>query len=247
MCLSGALDLKKMNGKTRSYSSSPLYEQPPKKKINSLEKDNRDYFKNNLCSTVTSNEDDVFLPDDNASLQNAQHTTANIFADLTHSISLDKDGNDTRGKYSGISTPSLQLSPEFTESHSHSTGDIEFSDSIANQQKLSNWHCDHCSGTPWQNDTSPSDNLDVDESILGSNSCDHSPSDASFSSHNYNQLSPFDNDIPDAKQNADERDYVYSNSNQNTVVPIDDLINDLNRQHSGDNVKDPVTSANATG
>jgi hypothetical protein len=127
-----------MNGKTRSYSSSPLYEQPPKKKINILEKNNRDDLKNNLSSTVTSNEDDVFLPDDNASLQNAQHTTANIFADLTHSISLDKDGNDTRGKYSGISTPSPQLSLELTENHSHSTGDIEFSDSIANQHNILN-------------------------------------------------------------------------------------------------------------
>lgn len=222
------------NTKTRSCSSSPLFEQPPTKKKSILKKDD---LQNNFRSTdkSTTNDDDVFLPDNNV---NFQQTHSNIFSELNQ-IPV-KDGNDNSGKY--LASPSSQISTEFTGSQS--IGDLEFSDSMANQHKLSNWQCD---GQSCQNDTSPSDNLDVDESILGSNSCDHSPSDMSFSSHNFNRLSPLDNENLDAKSNADQRDFIYSNSNQSTVVPIDALINNLSRQHSGDSDKDQYTSANASG
>ncbi|VDI80238.1 Hypothetical predicted protein [Mytilus galloprovincialis] len=233
---SGTLDMvdRETNTKTRSCSSSPLFEQPPTKKKSILKKDD---LQNNFRSTdkSTTNDDDVFLPDNNV---NFQQTHSNIFSELNQ-IPV-KDGNDNSGKY--LASPSSQISTEFTGSQS--IGDLEFSDSMANQHKLSNWQCD---GQSCQNDTSPSDNLDVDESILGSNSCDHSPSDMSFSSHNFNRLSPLDNENLDAKSNADQRDFIYSNSNQSTVVPIDALINNLSRQHSGDSDKDQYTSANASG
>lgn len=220
-----------------------MFEQPPTKKKSILKKDSRDDLANILFSKSTTNDDDVFFPDNNDSLQTIQNMTSNMLVELRHGQNLDKDGNDTSGKYCTVSTPSPQISPEFTEGHS--TGDLEFSDSLANQHKFSNWQCDHCNTDhPWQTDTSPSDNLDVDESILGSNSCDHSPSEMSFSSHNLNRLSPFSNETMDAKQNIEQIDYVYPSSNQNTV---DSFINDLSRHHSGDSGKDQFTSANASG
>ncbi|XP_050401034.1 uncharacterized protein LOC126817904, partial [Patella vulgata] len=71
--------------------------------------------------------------------------------------------------------------------------DLEFSDSIAIPNKI---NAPKCTGVlhgniPVQSDTSPSDNLENDESYLGSfNSADYSFSDASFSDPNFRKPSP---------------------------------------------------------
>ena len=43
--------------------------------------------------------DDVFLPEDNISVQNNRQTPTTIFTDLTRNRNLDSDGNHTNEKY----------------------------------------------------------------------------------------------------------------------------------------------------
>lgn len=116
--------------------------------------------------------------------------------------------------------------------------ELEFSDSVANPYKLNNWqrHRDQC--VPWQTDTSPSDTFDNEESLLGSNSFDHSPSDStSLSSHNLMRISPYENT---ERKNHD----IFTddeNTSQTKELPIDNLLNNLEKTSSEDNSENYAT------
>ena len=129
--------------------------------------------------------------------------------------------------------------------------DLEFSDSAVSPIKTS-WPRD-CDQVPWNNDTSPSDNLELEESLIGSNSYDHSPSDTSLSSHNIMHLSPVENssECSEMKNLSDENasSHMYSDVNmhgQRKDIPVDALLNNVGRTSSLD-TQDHFTSYEASG
>ncbi|KAK3090438.1 hypothetical protein FSP39_011855 [Pinctada imbricata] len=130
--------------------------------------------------------------------------------------------------------------------------DLEFSDSVASPIKM-NWQRDsNQENVPWHNDTSPSDNFELEESFVGSNSFDHSPSETSLSSHNLLHLSPNENSSASSEMKVGEGSKssdFFSDVNilgQRKEIPVDAFLNNVGRTSSQDS-NDHLTSQGASG
>ncbi|XP_021339873.1 uncharacterized protein LOC110441098 [Mizuhopecten yessoensis] len=141
----------------------------------------------------------------------------------------------------------------FADTHGRIEDDFDLSDSVGNPNKMNIWKHSQCQNVPWQNDTSPSDNFDIDESLLSSNSIGRSQSDASLSSPNLLRLSPLQNsDLSDMKSGSDHFNHDYSKDDESDKdeqkgIQIDSLMNNANTRQSSDGTSNPYTSPEASG
>lgn len=138
--------------------------------------------------------------------------------------------NDSYDDISQINTPD------------RSEEDLEFSDSVASPNKLNSWGttANHGHLVPWQNDTSPSDNLDNEESYIESNSVEHSNSDGSLSEHNSLKLSPsVDNseerEVNTFSENSYDGSYVQGSHEQSKTFSLDNMMNNVGKASSDSN------------
>ncbi|XP_029639966.2 uncharacterized protein LOC115214995 isoform X1 [Octopus sinensis] len=133
--------------------------------------------------------------------------------------------------------------------------ELEFSDSAASLEKLKCWKDldNKEQQLLWQQDTSPSDNMDNDESYQGTNSVDQSASDISLIEQPTSRSSPSnegDNHMDIDKYGDKCADYMTEKMTsltlaQNGDYPLDNLINDIEK--NSDDPKDNVVSADASG
>lgn len=138
----------------------------------------------------------------------------------------------------------------FDSSENRGEDDLEFSDSVASPLKGNCWGRDRDSGNSWQNnDTSPSDNFDVEESMVGSVSIERSPSDDnSLSSHNLMHLSPVENNSNSDPKLAQTSFEFYTEGDingQRKDYQVDTLLNNIGRMSSDDSAE--IYSQEASG
>ena len=147
-----------------------------------------------------------------------------------------------------------------SDSQSNSSEDregeeLEFSDSAASLEKLKCWKDLDNKEQPllWQQDTSPSDNMDNDESYQGTNSVDQSASDISLMEQPTSRSSPSnegDTHMDIDKFGDKSADYMTEKMTSLTAAhngdyPLDNLINDIEK--TSDDPKENVVSADASG
>ncbi|XP_069127605.1 potassium voltage-gated channel subfamily B member 1-like isoform X2 [Argopecten irradians] len=141
----------------------------------------------------------------------------------------------------------------FADMHGRIEDEFDLSDSVGNPNKMNIWKQSQCQNVPWQNDTSPSDNFDIEESLLSSNSIGRSQSDASLSSPNLLRLSPLQNsNLSDVKSGSDHLNHDYTkddelDTDEQKGIQIDSLMNNVNTRQSSDGTSDPYTSTEASG
>ncbi|XP_033737315.1 potassium voltage-gated channel protein Shab-like isoform X3 [Pecten maximus] len=141
----------------------------------------------------------------------------------------------------------------FAAMHGRSEDEFDLSDSVGNPNKMNIWKQSQCQNVPWQNDTSPSDNFDIEESLLSSNSIGRSQSDASLSSPNLLRLSPLQNsNLSDLKSGSDHFNHDYAKDDEldkdgQKDIQIDSLMNNVNTRQSSDGTTDPYTTPQASG
>lgn len=140
----------------------------------------------------------------------------------------------------------------FDSSENRGEDELEFSDSVASPQKGNCWNRDSGNSLPWQNnDTSPSDNLDIEESMIGSNSLGRSPSDDnSLSSHNLMHISPVENNSnTDPKKDLQQTGFEFLTESdlngQRKDYQVDTLLNNIGRLSSDESTE--IYSQEASG
>ncbi|XP_061166113.1 potassium voltage-gated channel subfamily B member 1-like isoform X3 [Saccostrea echinata] len=140
----------------------------------------------------------------------------------------------------------------FDSSENRGEDELEFSDSVASPQKGNCWNRDSGNSLPWQNnDTSPSDNLDIEESMIGSNSMGRSPSDDnSLSSHNLIHISPIENNSnTDPKMDLQQTGFEFLTESdlngQRKDYEVDTLLNNIGRLSSDESTE--IYSQEASG
>lgn len=137
----------------------------------------------------------------------------------------------------------------FADKHSQNEDGFDFSDSVASPNKINIWKQNQCQNVPWQNDTSPSDNFDIDESFISSNSIGRSLSEASLSSPNLLRVSPLENSgMSDLKGGGDQHNHEYGkDAGSNPDVQIDTFMNNVNTRQSSDGTSATYTAPEASG
>lgn len=138
----------------------------------------------------------------------------------------------------------------FDSSENRGDEELDFSDSVASPIKGNCWHRDSGNSLPWQNnDTSPSDNFDVEESMVGSYSLERSPSDDnSLSSHNLMYLSPVENNSnSDSRIGLQQTEFLSDDdlNGQRKDYQVDTLLNNIGRLSSDDSTE--IYSQEASG
>ena len=130
---------------------------------------------------------------------------------------------------------------------------LDFSDSVAisafTSGKANIWHnSDNHGIISWQTDTSPSDNLENEESYFGSISVDQTPSEDNFPENNFakqSEVSEYsdvhDSNIPNDNSLSTGSDY------SSRIIPLDQIMNNLQRLQSSRDSSPTTPSPGASG
>ena len=236
-------------------SSTPsLLDSPPHKKKSILKREssapedtecllsstNKDYGSNGIC-----------IVRDDSCIQNGQYRKWPPNCKNVHAIKT--EGSKLPDQHLPLNTfryiddpPQPQSSVQSPQQDSYDdysccdSQDVEFSDSVSRQLKNNQWK-------PWQTtDTSPSDNFDVDGSIISSNSFEHSNSQSSLSSPNLLKFSPMD-DIETAyhRNHGDQpRSESTCSRDVESGLPLDTLMNNVSNIQEESNL---YTASEASG